>query len=88
MFNCPGCGYAHMVWIKQPNDGKYPIWGFNGDLNTPTITPSILVNGNIPVNLPYTHRCHSFVTDGKIQFLNDCTHELAGKTIALPNYDE
>src|SRR5574337_596906 len=28
--------------------------------------------------------CHSFVRDGKIQFLNDCTHELAGKTVALP----
>lgn len=29
--------------------------------------------------------CHSFVTDGKIQFLADCTHELAGKTVPLPD---
>lgn len=28
--------------------------------------------------------CHSFVTDGRIQFLNDCTHKLAGQTIDLP----
>lgn len=28
-------------------------------------------------------RCHTFVTDGNIQFLPDCTHHLAGKTIAL-----
>jgi hypothetical protein len=27
--------------------------------------------------------CHSFVTDGKIQFLSDCTHELAGQTVEL-----
>lgn len=27
--------------------------------------------------------CHSFVTDGKIQYLGDCTHELAGKTVDL-----
>lgn len=27
--------------------------------------------------------CHSFVRDGQIQFLNDCTHELAGQTIPL-----
>lgn len=27
--------------------------------------------------------CHSFVTDGKIQFLGDCTHELANKTVPL-----
>jgi hypothetical protein len=29
--------------------------------------------------------CHSFVTDGQIRFLNDCTHELAGKTVPLPD---
>jgi hypothetical protein len=27
--------------------------------------------------------CHSFVTDGQIQFLGDCTHELANKTVLL-----
>lgn len=29
--------------------------------------------------------CHSFVTDGKIQFLGDCTHKLAGHTVDLPD---
>jgi len=28
--------------------------------------------------------CHSFVTDGQIQFLGDCTHKLAGRTVPLP----
>jgi hypothetical protein len=28
--------------------------------------------------------CHSFVTDGRIQFLGDCTHALAGTTVDLP----
>lgn len=28
--------------------------------------------------------CHTFITDGRIQFLSDCTHELAGQTIDLP----
>ena len=32
--------------------------------------------------------CHSFIRDGKIQFLNDCTHEYAGKTIELPEIEE
>ena len=31
--------------------------------------------------------CHSFVTDGKIQFLNDCTHALAGEVVDLPDFD-
>lgn len=29
------------------------------------------------------HRCHSIVTDGKVQFLSDCTHALAGQTVQL-----
>lgn len=29
-------------------------------------------------------RCHSFVRDGRIQFLSDCTHSLAGQTVDLP----
>lgn len=29
-------------------------------------------------------RCHSFVTDGRINFLDDCTHSLAGQTVDLP----
>jgi len=28
--------------------------------------------------------CHSYVTDGRIQFLADCTHALAGLTVDLP----
>ena len=31
--------------------------------------------------------CHSFVTDGRIQFLSDCTHALAGQTVDLPEWD-
>lgn len=30
--------------------------------------------------------CHSFVKDGKIQYLNDCTHHLAGKTVELVDF--
>ena len=28
-------------------------------------------------------RCHSFVRDGQIEFLSDCTHALAGRTVPL-----
>lgn len=28
--------------------------------------------------------CHSFVRNGRIQFLNDCTHALKGQTVDLP----
>ncbi len=31
-------------------------------------------------------RCHSFVRDGAIQFLDDCSHALAGQTVDLPDF--
>lgn len=31
--------------------------------------------------------CHSFVRDGRIEFLTDCTHALAGQTVDLPEFD-
>ena len=39
--------------------------------------------------VPHTKAiCHSFVIEGKIQFLSDCTHSLAGQTIDLPDLPE
>lgn len=32
--------------------------------------------------------CHSFVRDGKIMFLADCTHKLAGQTVEIPEWDD
>ena len=34
------------------------------------------------------HVCHSFVMAGRIQFLPDCTHALAGQTVELPLRDD
>lgn len=31
--------------------------------------------------------CHSFVTDGKINYCADSTHEMAGSTVDLPDVD-
>ena len=72
-FFCPACGYAH--WFKVGNGG----WTWNGDRDKPTIKPSILT-------LYVEPRCHSFVTDGMIRFLDDCTHDMKGKTVELPEF--
>jgi Family of unknown function (DUF6527) len=32
--------------------------------------------------------CHSFVTNGRIQFLGDCTHALANQTVDLPEWKD
>lgn len=69
---CEGCEKAH---------GFDSRWSFNGDFEKPTFSPSLLVEiGHYPNP---SDICHSFVTDGKMQFLNDCTHKLAGQTVDL-----
>lgn len=30
--------------------------------------------------------CHSFITNGQIQFLDDCTHALKGQTVPLEDF--
>ena len=87
MFWCPGCDKAHMI---RHGEGPGPRWGWNGNADRPTFTPSVLVrydgadagrDGAPPAV------CHSFVTDGNIQFLADCTHALAGQTVPLGSWD-
>lgn len=96
-FWCPGCDQMHAIDVG-PNG-----WGFNGDYDKPTFTPSVLVTGGHYIQgwkgpgcwctfnrdhpeFP-THFqcvcCHSFVTNGQIQFLPDSSHALAGQTVAL-----
>jgi uncharacterized protein DUF6527 len=76
-FFCPGCETAHAITAGR--------WTWNGSEDKPTFSPSVLVNGNATMKHPTMPRCHSFVTDGRIQFLSDCDHALAGKTVDLPD---
>ena len=34
------------------------------------------------------NRCHTFITDGLVQFLSDCSHQFAGQTLPLPDLPE
>jgi hypothetical protein len=47
---------------------------------------SVLPNGrNLVLNDPrFRTVCHSFIENGKIRYLPDCTHSYAGQTVELP----
>ena len=75
IFMCPGCDESHAIRIAGEG-----AWGFNDDYEKPTITPSILVHN--------AFHCHSYITDGRIQFLGDCKHALKGQTVDLPELPE
>lgn len=83
LFECPGCGCCHYARVESAG-GCGPLWTWNGDFDRPTINPSIFVNRPGSLHNPESPSCHSFVRDGKIQFLSDCTHAMAGQTVDLP----
>lgn len=76
LYWCNGCGYEHAFALKSEG-GNHE---FNMDLDNPTVSPSLLQNFT-PGKL-----CHSFIKNGKIQYLSDCEHCLKGQTIELPEY--
>lgn len=85
-FWCPGCNAAHQINVFDDPLRQGPLWEYNGNVDAPTFRPSIFVNPPGRLKNPGADMCHSFVTDGRIQFLGDSTHWLAGQTVALPDW--
>ena len=56
---------------------------WNNNVIEPTFTPSLLVNASDPALF-----CHLFLTDGKIQFLGDCFHDLKNQTVDMVDISE
>ena len=100
MFHCPGCQCLHAVHTQHKSPATGAMWQWNGSLDSPTFSPSILVRGTVPITDDERRRimagetvepkplvCHSFVRDGRIEFLGHCTHELAGQTVDIPDWN-
>lgn len=98
MFVCPGCqtpytfadgteyrpSGLHALAVNSPQ--KQPSWKWDGNLELPTLSPSILSHIQ-----PYGEKgealgiCHSFLKAGIFEYLSDCTHEFADQHIPLPD---
>jgi hypothetical protein len=74
-FYCPGCAKRHTI-----NE----TWEFDGNYDAPTFSPSVLTQGSSWEN----RTCHSFIRGGLIEYLTDCTHELAGQVVPLPKFPD
>lgn len=83
----PGPWPTRMLPVVQGNTDRRgtPCWTWNGDTIAPTLKPSILTGRDTKPEEKL--KCHSFVTDGKIKFLDDSTHEFAGRTMDLLDVD-
>lgn len=103
IFWCPGCDGAHGInvgdgpgprwtWNGDANRPtfqpsilvRYDHWVPPAD----TLEMSEKIRLGEVVQTQVHDVCHSFVTDGRIQFLGDCTHALAGQTVDIPDWED
>jgi len=92
LIHCPACKFAHKFDSRWTFNGDFAKPTFRASMlvkwfryddfkSVSDGTAKVGPDGKYP-GLDIV--CHSFVTDGKIQFLGDCTHELVGQTVDLP----
>lgn len=92
---CPACreierneGYDEIAGEHTVPFTGEKKWDFNGDPERPTLSPSLLRTYTVTGEGAPKLICHSFIRDGQIQYLGDCTHALAGQTVDLPEIFE
>lgn len=95
---CPGCQRRHGVPLKLAGD-VYWEWNGSLEAPTLAPSVLVyghqeLIDSDLPwgeeegqllhpSNKRMTPRCHTFIRNGQIEFLGDCTHELAGQTVQM-----
>ena len=102
MIFCPGCNCGHGIWVTPHSAGRAvwtfdgdmenptfaPSLLVTSHRWTPPVTPENLEQWKAQ---PWEQTkvetvCHSFIRKGNIEFLGDCTHELRGQTVPLPDF--
>jgi Family of unknown function (DUF6527) len=69
---CPGCKTHHPFDLNR--------WQFDGNLEAPTFSPSLLCNADLNND---SQRCHSFVRNGRWEFCSDCWHDLKNQSVPM-----
>lgn len=103
IYYCPGCKRHHGIYVDKEHKVNWDFNGdFDKPTFSPSVLVKeghymdghtgdcwCDYNKKHPDNpAPYKCGiCHSFVKDGKIEYLNDCTHELRGQTIDMEDED-
>jgi hypothetical protein len=100
-FWCPGCDSMHVIVAKEGRwtwDGNAEMPTFSpsvlvrGGHYAPGHSGACWCTYNAEhPDQPAKYECsicHSFVTKGRIQFLDDCTHHLKGHNVDLPDFPD
>jgi hypothetical protein len=97
-FKCPGCKTNHQVckdrwtWNQSGDAPTFQpsvlVTGIRHDLTDEEFDEAVALPEGVDrtTHPKFGMRCHSFVTDGMIQYLSDCHHDLKGQTIPMPDW--
>lgn len=96
--HCPACGGApHIVpvnWLPAGEVESEAIthletlqrWEFSKNFFRPTFSKEYRLEMDLEVNGQVVHYlCHSRIANGRILYLPDCTHAMAGQLTDLPD---
>lgn len=84
---CPACEEVHVFTLHNSNG---PHWSWDGNVDAPSFTPSMLIRVNTP-DLPHyqpnaaSSVCHYILTAGIINYCADSTHAMSGQSVPLPD---
>lgn len=95
--NFPGpVGLLTLPVITKGSREGTNCWTWNGDTEKPTLRPSVRTQGFYRITDeehallmsgqkvdPRPYCCHTWVNDGRAQFLTDCTHDLVNQTVDM-----
>lgn len=76
-YYCPGCKLHHTVPGKK--------WDWNCDIDYPTLSPS--VKHMYTTDSEEDKVCHYFIKNGLIEYCGDCSHDLKGQKMELPDLE-
>jgi len=100
-FQCPGCGQSHTLRTSGPDAWQFNGSVVSPTLQPSILfTSGHYAQGWQGPKCWCTYkaehpeetdafsclRCHSYITDGNIRFLDDCTHTLKGRTVEIPDW--
>lgn len=78
-FYCPACDERHGYTVIDGDEAEGKIgWAFDGNLETPTFSPSLQL-----LTAERKTTCHLHVRAGMIEYCGDAPHAMAGERVPM-----
>ena len=85
VFFCPACETSHSVIIQKGQGVSGQVWEWNGSSEEPTLTQPVIITVDDSSGVG-SSVCRSTITEGLIKFAPECTHQMSGQLVPLPEF--